>query len=209
MKVQTGTHHRGERTRASVRTPFDLYFHDDKTPVIKTEHRGLRGGRAYTQKAWFWTWKWPWSISGVNDKTKFIMRHAHSFIQSLTNRCRMEAPSQAYLHAPGHPKAFLETRQLPSPIWHLRVWSYPKPTSIESFPDRKQSSGSFSWFKTQQDVGTRGLRFTELKSEHRQENKTSWFLKKNTSVLNKRFLKTGWRKIKKQANKYWWHMSTD
>lgn len=53
MKVQTGTHHSGERTSASVRTPVDLYFHDDKTPVIKTECRELQGERRYTQKAGF------------------------------------------------------------------------------------------------------------------------------------------------------------
>lgn len=159
---------------------------------MKTECRGLWGGRGYTQKAGFQMkmtlinlrWKWQNKIH--------YLRHAHLFIQSLTNTCWMAAPSQACLHAPGHPKGFLETRQLPSPIWHLRAWSYPKPTSIESFPDRKQSSLSFSWFKTQQDVGTRGLWFTELKSEDKQTRKQNFLIsEKNTSVLNKRFLKTG------------------
>ena len=60
------------------------------------------------------------------------------------------------------------------------------------FEQMTQSSLSFSWFKTQQDVGTRGLWFTELKSEDKQTRKQNFLIsEKNTSVLNKRFLKTG------------------
>ena len=88
MKVQTGTHHRGERTRASVRTPFDLYFHDDKTPVIKTEHRGLWGGKAYTKgrilnlKMTLINLRWKWQNKIHYETCTFVHSVTHKQVQN-------------------------------------------------------------------------------------------------------------------------------
>ena len=84
MKVQTGTHHRGERTRASVRTPVDLYFHDDKTPVIKNRvqrtprrERVHRKGRILNLKMTLINLRWKWQNKIHYETCTFIHSVSH------------------------------------------------------------------------------------------------------------------------------------